>query len=119
MSQEVFQAAVSAAVAAILQQQPAASRQQPDKYTDLPPLLTSSQVHTVTGWSKSEINRMLIDGRIPSLDGGSGNVYRRRWVSKKFLLDLLADLDSGKPIQLREYTARWNSSGQQPGAVAS
>lgn len=107
---ELIETAVSTAVSMVLQQQAAPSQAPTDPYRDFPPLLTSTHIHQMTGWSKSEIGRMLLDGRLPSLDTGGGTAHRKRWVSKQFMLRLLADLDAGKPVRLREYADRWNAS---------
>jgi hypothetical protein len=115
----LLEGAVRAAVAVILQQQ-AAVPQEADGYKELPALLTPAQVQKLTGWSRSEVNRMLHDGRLPSIAAGSGTKQKKRWVSKAFILKMLQDLNTGRSItSLRDYTAQWQAGIQAPAQHAA
>lgn len=81
-----------------------------DDRPDLPPLLAPQQVADLLGVSRNTIDRMVGDDELPSIVLREGTRQRMVRVPKSFVLRLLADLNAGARISLREYAALWQAS---------
>lgn len=105
--------AVVRAVAAGLSPRPGPRMAEPatgDEHVDLPALLSPPQVEALTGISRQTVDRMVRDGELPSIELRRGRRQRMVRVPKRFVLELLAELNAGTSICLADYTARWAAS---------
>jgi len=107
----VLEAAVRAMVAALVPRQPpAVPGARAVARPDLPPLLSPLQVARLIGVSRQTVDRMVDDGELPSVVLRQGGRQRMVRIPARFVIEMLADLNSGTRVSLKEYAARWTAS---------
>jgi hypothetical protein len=113
---------ISRALAEAFRGKPGGLRAEPqalqDDRPDLPALLAPQQVGDLWGISRNTVDRMADDGELPAIVLREGSRQRMVRIPKAFVLKVLADLNAGARISLRDYTATWQAeSASRPAAA--